>query len=149
MSRFFLVTVSQTTSIEVEVEAETEDEAGELVLQGADFEDVDPNEPYVSSIVLATDDEDASTAAGIAAATDLPQPSPERGQGGPIPNYPPTLTVGQIVLYLQQFPDDMAVTVATPDGANWYNITSLTNPREYEEMSIIIETADDFNSRQW
>lgn len=61
-----------------------------------------------------------------------------------------TLTAGQLIAYLSQFPADMPVTAgAGCVGVSWLNIEGASNPYEYDEPSIVLELADDFDARQW
>ena len=64
-------------------------------------------------------------------------------------DYPYTATVGDLIALLSWLPSDFPVTVGTPDGGGWLNITGVTNPLETDEQSAILCTADDFDTRQF
>ena len=62
----------------------------------------------------------------------------------------PTVTCGQLIAYLRQFPADMPVTLgAGCVGAEWLNVEGASNPYENDEPSVIIFGSDDFDTRQW
>lgn len=66
-----------------------------------------------------------------------------------------TLTAGEIVRHLSRFDPDTPVTIGVPDEvvdkgcSEWLNIEGFGEYRPGESVSIIIETADDYDSRQW
>lgn len=66
----------------------------------------------------------------------------------------PTLTAGDLIDWLSRFPRDTYVTVGTPAGLegtpDWLNVVGGYDAiNEYEGMSLIIETADTFDTRQF
>jgi hypothetical protein len=59
----------------------------------------------------------------------------------------PTLTVGQLVAVLAGLPPDRPVIVGTD---TWYrNIDGVTIGDPAEAVAVVLETRDDFDSRQW
>lgn len=86
--------------------------------------------------------EDQSTAAGIAAMTELRTDEALDAAGV-------TATAGELIAHLSRFPADMPVTVAKPNHDWWLNIDGASDPRTYEEHSVILTTRDDFDPRQF
>lgn len=77
-----------------------------------------------------------------------------------------TMTAGELIAVLSQFPADFPVTIGCPTDENvsdathyyfpeWFNIQSVWAPEyyaetdEYENPSIILLGANDFDTRQW
>lgn len=62
------------------------------------------------------------------------------------------LTVGELVAYFENFPADMPVTAYTVEAVEadmWLNVVSASNPNDTGEDSIILDTRNDFDTRQW
>jgi hypothetical protein len=59
------------------------------------------------------------------------------------------MTVGELREYLAHFPADMGVTGYTLETDNWVNIISASNPFDTDESSVILDTRDDFATRQF
>lgn len=62
------------------------------------------------------------------------------------------LTVGELIAYFNQFPADTPVTAYTRDAVPadmWVNVVSASNPNDTGEDSIILDTRNDFDTRQW
>lgn len=66
-----------------------------------------------------------------------------------------TLTAGEMARHLSRFHPDTPVTIGAPDsvidkgGSEWLNVAGFAEYREDESVSLIIEAADDFDSRQF
>src|SRR4051812_42995490 len=67
-----------------------------------------------------------------------------------------TLTAGELIAHLAKYPADTPVTVRVPDCTydagyelnEWLNVKAATDPEETGEQSVILCTADDFDTRQ-
>lgn len=66
---------------------------------------------------------------------------PNCGMGGS------TLTAGELVEALRAVPPDRPVTVEHPEGSWWLNVAGFRDLEE--EQSLVLETTDDFDTRQF
>jgi len=77
-----------------------------------------------------------------------------------------TLTTGELIAILSQYPADFPVTIGCPDNTSpngaegeyhfpeWMNVEIAEGPKqyddgEYEQPSVILFASNDFDSRQW
>jgi hypothetical protein len=63
--------------------------------------------------------------------------------------HPATLTVGELAAALLALPDQDAPVIAVDPASGWYlNVQEIT-PNDEENFAAMIETTDDFDTRQW
>lgn len=59
------------------------------------------------------------------------------------------LTVGELRRHLARFPDDTPITATNAGGVDYLNVVCASNPYESGEPSLVLDTRDDFDVRQF
>jgi len=97
------------------------------------------------AVALDADDADALDDADAAGLIEYVRRDHELQSRGTLP----TVTARQLRKFLMGLPADTQITIGTPDGSGWLNIVHVTDPRQTGDSSVILETADDFDTRQF